>query len=392
MQVMIEASSVYGTFPVGRRVFIRCNGLCISDYHGTMQLGVLTQTDAGPAVQGILSSEIGKYIVGGSLNNDVTPIPVTASNLGTGLQDRYINELIRLDDYEFQASDTAFTYSDTSAYKNTVNRTIKNCSGSSVIVRNSAYANFTALPLPKGHGDIAAIYTIYKSTPTSSSADKQLLLRDTSDVHFYGDRCGSAPSNALLFENFEAYPATSTFPYVNVSIPGWVNLSEGTNFPYSNRTFSGNKYAYVSAFGSGLTTTATWLVTPAINLDLYTGETFSFDTKQDYRLTNYTGTGTDVASTLRVMYSSNYTGTGNPWAPGVTWTDFSTIGTVNLSLGTTTGTSGFPSSYTQSGPINISTLTGTIYIAFKNEGADPAGTTSDHTSSWEIDNIKIVHN
>src|SRR6476660_7602474 len=34
MQVMVEASSLYGTFPVGRRVFIRCKGLCLSDYHG----------------------------------------------------------------------------------------------------------------------------------------------------------------------------------------------------------------------------------------------------------------------------------------------------------------------------------------------------------------------
>ena len=239
MQILIEASSVYGTFPVGRRVFIRCKGLCITDYHGTMEVGMLTQTDAGPAVQGILSSDIGKYIVGGSLNNDVTPIPVTASDLGTNMQDRYINELIRLDDYEFQAADTAFTYSDTSAYKNTLNRTIKNCTGSTVLVRNSAYANFTAVPLPKGHGDIAAIYTIYKSTPTSTfPADKQLLLRDTSDVHFYGDRCGSTipPGARITIAQLRALYAGSNIKITTPTSIGGVVISDAANKNVSSGT------------------------------------------------------------------------------------------------------------------------------------------------------------
>src|SRR3954469_8970947 len=28
MQILIEASSVYGNYPVGRRVFVKCKGLC----------------------------------------------------------------------------------------------------------------------------------------------------------------------------------------------------------------------------------------------------------------------------------------------------------------------------------------------------------------------------
>ncbi|MEO8771922.1 MAG: DUF5689 domain-containing protein [Ferruginibacter sp.] len=380
MQILIEASSVYGTFPVGRRVFIRCQGLCITDYHGTNQVGVLTHTDAGPAVQGILASDIGKYIVGGSLNNDVTPIPVTASDLGTSIQDRYINALIRLDDYEFQTADTAFTYSDTSAYKNTVNRTIKNCSGSTVLVRNSAYANFTAVKLPKGHGSIAAIYTIYKSTPTSSSTDKQLLLRDTTDVQFYGERCGSAPSNALLFENFEGYPANTTSPYSVLAIPGWQNLVETGLYKYTNRTFSSNKYAYTSPFG--VPTQKSWLVTKGVNLNATATETLTFDTKQDFLLAAYPG-GANVASLMEVKYSLDYDGTSNPWTQG-TWT---TLPGAILSAGSTT--SAFPSNYTGSGNIDLSGYSGTIHIAFINSGGTNVPVA---TSSWEIDNIKIVGN
>ncbi|MEO6668107.1 MAG: DUF5689 domain-containing protein [Ferruginibacter sp.] len=379
MQVLLEASSVYGTFPVGRRIFIRCKGLCISDYHGTMNLGQLVNVQGISSVQGILASDIGDYIVGGSLNNDVTPIPVTASDLGTSMQDRYINALVRLDDYEFIPGDTSKTYSDTTAYKNTENRSIKNCSGSTLLVRNSAYADFAAEPIPKGNGSIAAIYTIYKSNPTSSNTDKQLLLRDDSDVQFTNDRCGSAPSNALLFENFEAYPANTTSPYSILAIPSWQNLVETGTYSYTNRTFSSNKYAYTSPFG--VVSQRNWLVTKGVNLNNTATETLTFDTKQDFLLASYPG-GANVASTMEVLYSLDYPGTGNPWSVG-TW---STLPGVILSAGSTT--SAFPSNYTGSGNIDLSGYTGTIYIAFVNSG----GTSVNKTSSWEIDNIKIVGN
>lgn len=392
MQILIDASSLYGTFPVGRRIFVRCKGLCLSDYHANMNLGVYTNSGGTPDCVGILSSDIGKYIVGGSINNPVEPIAVTYSDLlaSANMQGRYINAFVQLEDYEFYSVDTMKTYSDTSAYKNTINDTIQNCSNNRLLVRNSAYADFAAQRLPRGNGSIAAIFTIYKSSPTSSNTDKQLLLRDTSDVKMYNPRCGSAPSNALLFENFEAYPANTTSPYSVLSITGWQNIAEAGPYTYTNRTFSSNKYAYISAFGSAATTTATWLITKGVNLNNTATETLTFDTKQDFRMSTYTGSNPiDVSSTLRVMYSTNYSGSGDPNAPGVTWTDFSGV---SLSPGTLTG-SAFPTAYTGSGNIDLSGISGTIYIAFKNEGADPAGTTSsDHTSAWEIDNIKIIGN
>jgi Domain of unknown function (DUF5017) len=87
-----------------------------------------------------------------------------------------------------------------------------------------------------------------------------------------------------------------------------------------------------------------------------------------------------------VLISTNYTGTGNPWAAGVTWTDITSQAT--LSPGSTT--SSFPSSFTNSGNINLNAYTGTIYVAFRYEGADPSGTANDKTSAWEVDEIKVT--
>ena len=143
----------------------------------------------------------------------------------------------------------------------------------------------------------------------------------------------------------------------------------------------------MSAFSTNAPSVVTWLVTKGVNLNATTTETLTFETKQDFLLSAIPG-GNNVASALKVLVSTNYTGTGNPWATGVTWTDITAQAT--LSPGSTT--SNFPTNYTPSGNINLSSYTGTIYVAFRYEGADNAGTTTDKTSAWEIDNIKIVGN
>ncbi len=371
IQILVDANSLYGSYPVGRRVFVYCKDLCLSDYNGTMQLGIKATVAGSPSVEGIPSALVSKYIIGGSINNPVIPIPVTLGQLSTSMNNnRYINALIQLDGYEFR--DTTDTYSDTSSYKSTVNDTITNCS-STTIIRTSAYANFASQRVPSGNGTINAIYTVFGTT-------KQFIIRDTADVQFNGFRCGGPPPGALLFENFEGQAANTTAPYSVLNIAGWNNLSELGTFPYTVRLFSGNKYTYTSPFG--VVNAKTWLVTKGANLNGTATETLSFDTKQDFLLATYPG-GANVASDLRILVSTDYTGTGNPWTTG-TWNDISSQAT--LSPGSTA--SAFPASYTNSGNIDLSSYTGTIYIAFVNEG----GTAVNKTSAWEIDNIKIIGN
>lgn len=387
IQLLVDAYSLYATYPVGRKVYVKCKGLTLSDANNNMVMGVKAIVAGLPSMEGIPGGVLDQYLIGATLNNPVTPITVTLADLGTSLNNRYINALVKLEGYEFIPADTSKPYSDTSAYKSTQNRLISLGCGSSIstVVRTSAYANFAGVPLPKGNGSITAIYTIFKSSPTSSTTTKQLIIRDTSDVQFTNGRCGAPPPGTvvLLDENFESQTATTTFPYNPITITGWNNLSEVGTKVYDARIFSSNKYAYMSAFGTNAPDIKTWLVTKGISLDGTANETLTFETKQDFLLTTAPG-GTNVASALKVLISSNYTGTGNPWA--ATWTDITSLAT--LSPGSTT--SNFPSSYTASGAIDLSTYSGTVYIAFKYEGADPSGTASDKTSAWEIDNIRVL--
>ncbi|MBK6380323.1 MAG: choice-of-anchor J domain-containing protein [Chitinophagaceae bacterium] len=379
LQIMLDANSLYGTYPVGRRIFIKCKDLCISDYNKTMMLGVKATVAGSPSLEGIPSNLISKFVVGGSLNNPVVPLVVTYTDLGgtgtTNMQDPLIGTLIQLNDYRFATP--SGTYSDTSAYKSTVNRDINSCGSQTLIVRTSAYANFAAQPVAAGRGSILAIYTVFGNT-------RQLIIRDTSDVRFTSPYACALPPGTLFYEDFESLTTPTTFPYTIIGLPGWNNAAQAASEVWTARTFSANKYAYMSGFGTGQSTVTTWLVTPGIALTGAT-KTLTFKTIQGFILTTTPG-GTPVQADLKVLVSTNYTGTGNPWAAGVVWTDLTSQAT--LSPGSTTST--FPSSFTNSGNINLNSYTGTIYIAFRYEGADPAGTTSDKTSAWEVDEIKVT--
>jgi hypothetical protein len=313
--------------------------------------------------------------------------------LGTSLNNRYINALVRLSGYEVDAADTLKTYSDTSNYHTTQNRSISTGCGSTVkpSVRTNGYANFAGVQLPRGNGSITSIYTIYK--PISSITSKYLMIRDTSDIQFTGARCGEPPlgSITLLNENFETQTANSTVPYVPVTITDWQNNSEVGAKKFDARIFNSNKYANLSGFGTNNGDIKTWLVTKGINLDATINETLTFETKQDFYMSSTTGGGFPVPSDLQILISNNYTGIGNPWASEVTWTDVTAQAT--LSPGSTT--SNYPTLFTASGAINLSSYSGTIYIAFKYSGFDNTATTAvpgDKTSAWEIDNIKVVGN
>ena len=256
LQIDMDASNLYGTFPVGRKVFIKCKGLTISDYHNTPQLGVKAVIAGIPSINGIPANLIGNYVFGGTINNPVVPIPVTASQLGTSMNNnRYLGELIQLSGYEFQPSDTTNTYGDTSAYKNSVDLFIHNCAAPSTLldVRSSGYASFAGVRPPKGNGNITAIYTIYNST-------KQLIIRDTSDVQFTSTRCGGGGSGggggggtAMTLLQFRAlYTGSSVTVPAGTTLTGKVisNSINEANGNYRIEDASGAGIIFFAASGS----------------------------------------------------------------------------------------------------------------------------------------------
>lgn len=224
INVLLDANGLYNSFPVGRKVFIRCNGLCLSDYNRLPQLGIKATVAGAPSIQAIASNLIGQYVIGGSLNNPVTPKVVTVSQLTTNMSDDNLGTLVQLNNYEFIAADTNKTYADTSAYRNSVNLTVKGCAGgTNIIIRSSGYANFAGINVPNGNGTLTAIYTLFGST-------KQLIIRDTSDVQFNNFRCGQGPTTVMNISDLRAlYTGTTTAAPDGKRITGVVISDRSTN-------------------------------------------------------------------------------------------------------------------------------------------------------------------
>jgi len=356
MQILLDATNLYTAYPVGRKIWIKCNGLCISDYNGTMELGIKATVSGAPSLEAIPANMISNYVFGGSLNNPVTPHVLTYAQLATGLQDRYLGTLIQLDGFAF--ADLSATYADTSAYKNTANLDIKNCSGNTIIVRTSGYANFAAQRVAQGRGSILAIYTTYGTT-------KQLIIRDPTDVRFTDPwACPLAPGTVFL-ENFDAIGANN----LALNLPGWKNIGEVGGVLAQNAVFGSTKCAKISAFSTGVTPVTTWLITPAINLTGTTAPKLTFDEAAGFA---------QAGTILTVLISTNYNGSNTPSAS--TWTS---VFSVNATAP--------PTSYASLlavAPINLSAYIGqTVYIAFKYDGGDPGKTTT-----YEFDNVKVTAN
>lgn len=373
--INMGGNNLYTTYPIGRKLYIKCQGLYLGNYSGVLQLGAgeAVSSSGFPNSLDISPAEFNQYVIKGETNVAITPVEVSTSSLTIDLLDTLQYTLIKLNNFEFAAGDTAKNYA-ISSTQTSENFTISNCSGNTLTLRNSGFATFADVNVPNGNGSVTGIYTLF-------GTKRQIFIRDTADVKFYGTRCTSGGGGGgggtvvnLLSENFTSLTATGNPP---VAIAGWNNLSEAGSRKFDVRSFSGNNYVQLSAFGSNAASLITWLVTKPVNLGSFANKTLTFDTKAGFA----------NGAALKVLVSSNYTGTGNPWDAAVTWTDITSSAT--LSPGTA---SGYPPSFTPSGNVSLNAFSGTIYIAFKYEGADPSGAGSDKTTTWQIDNINVAGN
>lgn len=108
-----------------------------------------------------------------------------------------------------------------------------------------------------------------------------------------------------------------------------------------------------------------WLISPVLNLDQYTGETLAFLSRWQY-----TGPALDV------LYSANYSGSGNPNT--ATWTSL-------------TAACAWPivaNDWAASGTVNLGGISGSaVYLAFRYQST---GTTNSTGKLWQLDNIELI--
>ena len=174
IQLDIDVTALYSKYKPGRKVYVKLNGLGMTNLNGVLHIGSIE----GNSVGRISATNYEDYIIRSSEITTLVPKLITPSQYN----DNMINMLVQLDNMQLSGSEVGQPYANADDTF-TVNRKLKNCDDNSeTILRNSGFASFKNELFPTGKGSIVAIFSKYNS-------DYQLFIRDTEDVDFEGNRC-----------------------------------------------------------------------------------------------------------------------------------------------------------------------------------------------------------
>ncbi len=174
--ILINLTSAYTLFPVGREILIDCQGLYLGVDNGVIKLGGYVINEGGGETLGNIV-DYNERITRGKLKDPIEPAVKSIADL----KDSDISSLVRIDNVEFASQELGLTYADPIG-RSSINRTLVDCNGREIILRSSGFADFAGDELPSGNGSIVAIYSVFRD-------DRQLFIRNREDVQFTGDRC-----------------------------------------------------------------------------------------------------------------------------------------------------------------------------------------------------------
>lgn len=329
--ICLTVSDNTNTLAMDSEVKILCYGVIFEEYNGLLQFGSANSLSIAANIEVV------------NLIASIDPDTLTIGQLNTG---EYEGRYVCIPGVQF---DAAGTFSG--------NQVLTDCS-SQIDVYTRSVATFSGQTKPTGNGYLRGISSIYNS--------QQILLRDPSEMDMTGDRCG-VPSFVYLSQEF-----TTLVKYANVStLTGWLTYAQEGTKTWFGFNVSGKYFVETTAYNSGVASVVSWMIAPAVNLSTSVKPFMTFDCAD----------GFDNGATLKLMVSTDYDGSATPW--NFTWTELS----FNRPPSSASGYSAF----TSSGLVNLSAFIGnTIYVAWVYTGSDNAGSDTDKTTTYEIDNVVIA--
>lgn len=176
IQLRLNLVGLSDIYPEGSEVFVRCKGLYVGDF---AELPQVSGTIEGDAIEEVLVPE---FVVPGKTGQDVTPEVITFDQLDDpAFLSSRLNTLVQFENVEFAPAAVGATYAD-AVNLFSVNLDVQDCNNRVVILRSSGFSDFASDTTPSGNGTLTAVLTVFRDT-------KQLIIRDTDDVQFDGERC-----------------------------------------------------------------------------------------------------------------------------------------------------------------------------------------------------------
>ncbi|OAB80092.1 DUF5689 domain-containing protein [Cochleicola gelatinilyticus] len=365
VRILADVNPLFTSFELGRKVFVKLNGLTVGIDGGVVSLGVRDDESLGK----IAESRLFDYVIRDDETETLVPLPISINDF---TRDK-TNLFVRIENVQFGAEevlgDDPKTFAGEPDDEFDGERNLISCSdGLSTVFSTSTFADFKSVLLPTGAGSINAIL--------SRDFFDEFFIVTVNDPSFidFGtgercDLCGDAESrgDTVLFSDFFE-TQTEGSP---ISGNGWTNYIEaGTEtweaFFDDGTNASLGISARILSFNSEDESTIGWLVTPEIDFDAQAMETLEFKTSTSFA----------DGSQLLVLFSQDWDGVAEN-IPAASW---GPVPAARIAQN-----SDFFGDWIESGLVDLSCILGTGHVAFKYIGSG----NPDNDGTYELDEIEI---
>lgn len=372
LQIEIDKGQNYVDYPVGSRIRVKTKDLVLGTDKGVVKLGVASN-NTKTAIDKIPETKISNHIalVCNEGKVDVAKIvPLELTDLSQIKNQKYVNILVSISNVQFSDNEVSVgdkTYVDASNKNRPTNRVIVDNKGNNANLSTPAFAAFGGEKLPSGNGKITFVLGKYE-------ANYQLLIRNTKDVDFTGERFTTPtkpkpidnPTGVYLkagdTEDFSSYEVKFAFKdspkYINKPVVGrrdW-QVAEFRNNKYIQLTANNLKNAIKVYF--------------AVPVDFDNMTAFSFKSKDGNNVNKN-------VSVIKIYYSTDFTAEAkNPKLTEIT---------SSFNISNVAPEKGYAKDFMDSGKWKKPTgLTGKGYIVFEYNGGGNLPTTT-----MQIDDLKV---
>ncbi|WP_152286190.1 DUF5689 domain-containing protein [Flavicella marina] len=195
IEILVDETNLYSVFPVGRKVFLKLNGLSIGYQRGMLVIGKVSNT----TIERIPRTQIFNHFVRGCETEKIIPKPILISDIDDTLVGMYVS----IQNAQFHSQEMGFSFGEingTESVERIVVQYSEECAALGEIrMPISGYSDFKRTDIPAGNGNISGVLTKYFS-------EYQLLINDVSDLQFDTQRCDAVEVSQATI-SFEALNA-----------------------------------------------------------------------------------------------------------------------------------------------------------------------------------------
>ena len=278
IRLLLDQTSIHNFYPVGRKVFVKLNGLGAGFHKGVLTLGQY-QADG---LENLPQYLIAEHLLRSDQDFEIQSRKVEVSDFN----EEMVGQWIQLEEVQFSDAERGRTFAAQAFDQFDGERRLLQCkSHHNIWLSSSTFSKFKSVLIPEKRG-------ILKAVLTRDYYDQKYILKINapSDLDFKDSRC-----DPFFEQHFE------TTTKGKLQIDNWLNYTEEGS-PYwkveEEETTLGRS-ASISAYASGDDISVVWLISPSIDLSGLSKIYFAFRSAVKY----------GDKSILEVLISTDFTGT-----------------------------------------------------------------------------------